>query len=127
MAAKMAVSHELQHALHVVHYVSPAAIIAYYVLAVTVSTCTLQNLKTRTSPRKILIGFTCMILLSYAVEACMLLIDTLANHGQFSSTDSNVSEVPGKSVWASPVFLTHRLGLYAFEHADLDGLGCVPL
>lgn len=92
MTADMAATDKLQQTLCIIHYVSPAVIIAYYSLAVTVSVCVLHNLKhPRTSPLTILKWLTFTILFSYMVEACMLLIDTLANHSRFSSTDSNVS------------------------------------
>lgn len=82
----------LRHGLELLHYLSPVAVFAYYLLATTVSVCTLQSLNVSTTgPRKFILCFVSLVLLSYVLEACMLLTDTLANHALFSSTDTNVS------------------------------------
>ena len=82
----------LQRALQIIHYVSPAAILAYYLLAKLVSTCTLHNLKaSRTCNSKALSRLTWVILLSYMIESGVLLTDTAVGLGKFSSVDSNVS------------------------------------
>ena len=91
----MAAPSKLQQVIPTVHYLSPAVLVAYYLLATALNFCTLHNLKpSRPCPRLVLLGLMSMVLLAYSVEACMLLIDTLANHGRFSSTDGNVSEAP---------------------------------
>ncbi len=95
MVTDMAATDKLQQALQIVHYLSPAVVILYYILALTISICTLHNLdSSRSRPRKILLRLTVVILLSYLVEVCLLVIDTLVNHGRLSSTDRNVSRVP---------------------------------
>ena len=95
VAVDMTTTDRLDQALKIVHYVSPAVVIAYYLLAVTVSICVLHNLTpSHTSPRRVLLGLMATVLFSYVVEACMLLIDTLANHGRFSTTDGNVRMIP---------------------------------
>lgn len=92
MAGGEAEADRLRHGLEILHYLSPVAVFAYYLLAVTVSVCTLQNLNVSTTgPRKFVLWFVSLVLLSYVLEACMLLTDTLANHAHFSSTDANVS------------------------------------
>lgn len=79
-------------ALYVLQYMSPVLVIAYYLLASTVSLCSLQKARSSgTSPRKTLLWLMSLVALSYMVEACMLVLDSLANHARFSSTNSNVS------------------------------------
>ena len=85
----------VQHALRAFYYLSPILVIAYYVLAVLVRICTLQDQKnSRSSPRKALIGLSCLVSFSYGVEACMLIVDTFANKSRYSTTASNVSKDP---------------------------------
>jgi len=82
----------LRYVLQMLHYFSPIAVIAYYMVAAVVSVCTLQNLKiSSTGPPKSIFCFMSLVLLSYVLEACMLVADTLGNHAHFSSTDTNVS------------------------------------
>ena len=95
MAVDVAASNSLQQALEILHYLSPAVVIAYHLLAVTVSICALHNLTSpRTSPRRLLLGLMSAVLFSYVVEACMLLIDTLIKNARFSGPDINASENP---------------------------------
>ncbi len=88
----------LRHSLQILHYFAPIAVFAYYQLAATVSVFTLQNLKVSTpGPRKLVLCFMSLVLLSYVLEACMLVTDTVAKHAHFSSTDTNVSCTPAYS------------------------------
>ena len=97
MDIEMTAFHGIQQALRVLHYLSPTLVIAYYVLAVAISICTLQSQKnSRSSPRKALIGLSCLVLLSYGVEACMLIVDTFASNSRYSTTASNVSKDPAQ-------------------------------
>lgn len=85
----------LRHGNQMLHYFSPIAVIAYYMVAAIVSVCTLQNLKiSMTGPPKSVLCFMSLVLVSYVSEACMLVADTLGNHAHFSSTDDNVSWIP---------------------------------
>lgn len=80
------------HALAVMHYLSPAVVLAYYLIAATVSACALHKPKAAGSGlRGVVLCLVSLVLLSYFVEACMLLTDTLTNYARFSSTDDNVS------------------------------------
>ena len=97
----------VQLALRALYYLSPILIIAYYILAVAVRICTLQDQKSlRSSPRKTLIGLSCLVSLSYGVEACMLIVDTFANNSRCSTTASNVSKDPVHVSYSLPLHLT---------------------
>ncbi|KAL2046293.1 hypothetical protein N7G274_001740 [Stereocaulon virgatum] len=87
---------------HMLHYAVPAIVLVYYVLAITVSILTLQNLKfpNRKAPRKVLPQLVAFVLLSYVVEAALLLTETFANGGLYSSTDTNVFALSSVLVWA---------------------------
>ncbi|KAL6718941.1 hypothetical protein ACLMJK_003176 [Lecanora helva] len=96
----MGSSQELGKALHIVYYLSPILLISYYIIAVAVSVCTLQNLKSpRNSPRKILLALTCMVLLSYFAEDCMLVVDAFKNNGYHYSTASNTYVLSNTMIW----------------------------
>jgi phosphatidylserine synthase len=92
----MAVMDKLYGLRHILHYTVPATVLVYYVVAVTVSILTLQNLRfpNRKTPRKVLPQLVAFVLLSYVVEAALFLTETFANGVLHSSTDSNVSLLP---------------------------------
>lgn len=95
MKGSVADADRLHHALRILHYLSPIAVLAYFMLAGIVSFCTLQSLKASgVGPRKAILWLMSLVLLSYVVEACMLLTDTLANHARHSTTGTNVSWLP---------------------------------
>ena len=92
MAVYVAAADQQQRFIHSLHYFGPALVLAYFHVANAYSACTLQNLKARgTGPRKVLIPLVCLVLISFLVEACMLLTDTAINGARYSSTDVNVS------------------------------------
>lgn len=77
------------------HYIAPALILVYFSVAVTVSVCTLQNLRARRAgPRKVLVCLVSLIVISFLVESCLLLADTAFYGAHHSSTDGNVSTFP---------------------------------
>ena len=78
---------------HILSYTVPGIVLAYYILALTISVLTLQNLKAqdRKTPCKVLLWLIALVLLSYIIEAGLLLTDTFANEALNSSTDCNVS------------------------------------
>ena len=80
---------------HMLVYVAPATILIYYILASTISTCTLQGLKSRahSAPYRTLQWLTVLVLISFVAEALMLLIDSIYNQARYSSTDSNVTSI----------------------------------
>lgn len=91
MEAGVTDARPMLRALAVLHYLSPAVVLAYYLIAATVSACALHKPKvSRPGPRKVVLWLVSLVLSSYFVEACMLLTDTLTNHAGFSSTDKNV-------------------------------------
>ena len=95
MAAEVALTSQQQRFLQCLHYVVPATVFAYFLLARTISACTLQNLKvSSTGPCKVLLPLASLVMVSFLVESCMLLTDTAINGARYSSTDSNVSSPP---------------------------------
>lgn len=92
MTAVVAAAEQQQRFLQALHYIAPALVLAYFLVAATVSICTLQNLKaSRSGPRRILVCLVSLIVVSFLVESCMLLTDTAVNGARHSSTDGNVS------------------------------------
>lgn len=95
MAVEVAATNQQPRFLQSLHYLAPALVLAYFLIATAISICTLQNLKaSRTGPRKILLSLLSLVVISFMVEACMLLTDTAVNGADHSSTDSNVSFLP---------------------------------
>ena len=95
MAAEEDPNSQQQRFLHYLRYIVPAMIFAYFWIARTISACTLQNLKASgTGPRKILLPLAFLVMVSFLVDSCMLLMDTAFNGARYSSTDSNVSSPP---------------------------------
>ena len=88
----MATSTGLHHMRYVLYYLVPATVLTYYILASTISTCTLQNMKAHPgqTPFKVLLWLMILVLLSFMVEALMLIVDTVYNGARYSSTASNV-------------------------------------
>lgn len=81
--------------LKALHYVAPALVLAYFLITTIISACTLQNLKAcGTGPRKVLVSLVSLVVISFLVESCMLLADTLIGDSCHSSTDGNVSTFP---------------------------------
>ena len=92
MAVEMAATERQQRFLQVVHYLAPGLVFAYFLIAATVSICTLQNLKARRAGfRKVLVCLVSSIVISFLVESSILLADTVFNSARHSSTDGNVS------------------------------------
>lgn len=122
----MATTDKLRHFLSILHYLSPIVIISFYLLAATVSICTLQSLKaSRIGPRQLLLWLMSSVLVSYIVEACMLLTDTMTNDARFSSTDSNVSNPLARSHCSWSDHLTSPIDLRALQSSGLDDPGCI--
>ena len=88
----MATSTGLHRMRNVLYYIVPATVLTYYVLASTISTCTLQNMKAHTGkmPFKVLLWLMILVMLSFGAEALMLTVDTIGNEARYSSTASNV-------------------------------------
>lgn len=86
-------SHEHSRlALEVLHYIFPLIVLGYFLVATSISICTLQSLKSqpRKIPRKpwlILQGF---IFGLYLAEGLMLLSNTIFQDASSSSKDANV-------------------------------------
>ena len=92
MAAEEDPTSPQQRFLHSLHYVVPATVFAYYVIARIISACTLQNLRvSSTGPRKVLLLLASLVMVSFLIESGMLLTDTAINDARYSSKDSNVS------------------------------------
>ena len=95
MAAEEDPNLQQQRFLQSLRYIVPATVFAYFWIARTISACTLQNLKaSRTGPRKVLLPLASLVVFSFLVESCMLLMDTAFNGARYSSTDRNVSSPP---------------------------------
>ncbi|CAD6570642.1 MAG: hypothetical protein ASARMPREDX12_003784 [Alectoria sarmentosa] len=100
MALYMAATEQQQHFLQSLHYLAPALILIYFLIATTVSVCTLQNLKASgPGPRKVLVSLVSLLVISFLVESCMLLTDTAINGARHSSTESNVYALFSLLVW----------------------------
>ncbi len=84
---------QMQYANRVLHYTTPSLILLYYLVAATVSVCTLQSLKRpdEKKPRKPAIYVMLSIMIIYLGEASMLVFDTFNSQSRRSTTDSNVS------------------------------------
>ena len=94
MAAEEDPNSQQQRFLQYLRYIVPAAVLAYFLIARTISACTLQNLKASgTGPRKVLLPLASLVTVSFLVDSCMLLMDTAFNGARYSSTDSNVSSL----------------------------------
>ena len=91
----MATSTGLHHIRNVLYCLVPATVLTYYILASTISTCTLQNLKAHAgkTPFKVLLWLMILVLMSFVVEALMLVVDTIDNGARYSSTASNVKSL----------------------------------
>lgn len=95
MASEVLATKQQQHFLQLLHYIAPALVLGYYLIATMISVCTLQNQKPGgISPRRVLVSLVSLVVISYLVESCMLLTDTTINGARQSSTDSNVSISP---------------------------------
>ena len=95
MAVDVAAINQQQRFLQSLHYLAPALVLAYFMTTTAISVCTLQTLKAcRSGPRKVLVSLLSLVVLSYLVEACMLLTDTAVNDAHHTSTDGNVSSLP---------------------------------
>ena len=80
------------HFLRSLHYVAPALVLVYFFITTTIGACTLRNLKgLGTGARKVLLSLASLVVISFLVESCMLLTNTLVNGARQSSADSNVS------------------------------------
>ena len=94
-----------QRFLQALHYLAPASILGYFLITTAISACKLQNLKASgTGPRKVVIPLVCLVVVSFLVESCMLIIDTAISGACHSSRDSIVSFLPRKSGRQDPAF-----------------------
>ncbi len=84
---------QMQYANRVLHYTAPSLILLYYLVATTVSICTLQSLKRpdEKKSRNPAIYVVLSIMITYLGEASMLVFDTFNSQPRRSTTDSNVS------------------------------------
>ena len=95
MAAEEDPNSQQQRFLQHLRYIVPATVLAYFWIARIISACTLQNLKaSSTGPRKLLLPLASLVVVSFFVDSCMLLLDTAFNGARYSSTSSNVSSPP---------------------------------
>ena len=69
---------QIQYANQVLHYTTPSLILLYYLVAATVSVCTLQSVKRpdEKKPRKPAIYVIIFIMIIYLGKASMLVFDT---------------------------------------------------
>lgn len=83
---------QVQYAIQVLHYTGPSIVLLYYLVAATVSVCTLQSLKKpdQRKPQILAIYFMLFIMMTYIGEASMLVFDTFNSQPRRSTTDSNV-------------------------------------
>ena len=104
MPMEMAAAREQQRFLQVLHYLAPASVLGYFLIATAISACKLQNLKASgTGPRKVVIPLLCLVVVSFLVESCMLIIDTALSGAGHFSRDSIVSVIlrkPGRRALA---------------------------
>ena len=95
MAVAMVAIEPQQRVLKALHYIAPSSVFAYFLIATTISACTIQHLKgCTTGPRKVLVSLLSLVVISFLVESCILLTDTAFYAARYSSTDTNVSTVP---------------------------------
>ena len=122
MQVDMAAATRQQRFQQALHYIAPALVLGYFLIATAISACTLQNLKPRgTGPRKILVPLVCLVTISCLVESCMLLTDTATtavNDARHSSTDSNVSTFPREPRRQSSHTLVADQKLIRFTHSS---------
>lgn len=82
---------QMQFAIQVLHYTGPPVVLFYYLIAATVSVCILQTLeKSERKPQKLALYYMLFVMVTYIVEASMLVFDTFNNQPRRSTTDSNV-------------------------------------
>ncbi len=83
---------QMQYAIQVLHYAGPPVVLLYYLIAATISVCTLQSLKkpNERKPQKLAIHFMFFTMITYLGEASMLVFDTFNGETRRSTTDSNV-------------------------------------
>ena len=109
MPMEMAAARQQQRFLQALHYLAPASVLGYFLITTAISACKLQNLKASgTGPRKVVIPLVCLVVISFSVDSCMLIIDTAISGACHSSTDSIVSfslRKPGRQALA-PFLLT---------------------
>ena len=92
MPIEMTAARQQQRFLQALHYLAPALVLGYFLITTAVSACRLQNLKaSRTGPRKVVIPLVCLVVVSFLLESCMLIIDTAVTGACHSSRDSIVS------------------------------------
>lgn len=95
MPVEIAAAGQQQRFLQALHYFAPALVLGYFSITSAISSCTLHNLKASgTGSRKVLISLVCVVLLSFLVDCCILLVDTALNGARHSHTDRNVSIFP---------------------------------
>ncbi len=88
---------QMQYVIQVLHYTGPSVVLLYYLVAATVSVCTLQSLKkpNQRKPQTLAIYFMLFTMMTYIGEASMLVFDTFNSQPRRSTTDSNVCIPPG--------------------------------
>ena len=92
MLIEMAAARQQQRFLQALHYLAPASVLGYFLITTAISACKLQNLKASgTGPRKVVIPLAYLVVVSFLVESCMLIIDTAISGACHSSRDSIVS------------------------------------
>lgn len=67
--ASVSNSEQLREAVKAIHYIAPWVILAYYVIAATVSVCTLQTITAKTkddkAPRKLILWIMLVVMVIY--------------------------------------------------------------
>ena len=83
----------IRYAVQALHCTASPLVLLYYLIAAMVSICTLQSLKRpdKKKSQKPAIYFMLSIMMTYIVEASMLVFDTFNSQLRTSTTDSNVS------------------------------------
>ena len=124
MPMEMAAARQQQRFLQALHYLAPTSVLSYFLITTAISACKLHNLKASgTGPRKVVIPLVCLVVVSFLVESCMLIVDTAISDACHSSRDSIVSlfpRIPGRQDPASIVLTTSCSGLCIIFAPRLD-------
>ncbi|KAA6415967.1 MAG: hypothetical protein FRX48_00686 [Lasallia pustulata] len=94
---------QLYEAVKAIHYSAPWVILGYYIIAATVSVCTLQTItakvKDHKAPRKLIFWVMVLIVATYIGETCVHLSPALSRYPRHVSPDGNIYLLSSVLVW----------------------------
>ncbi|KAJ2900779.1 hypothetical protein MKZ38_002217 [Zalerion maritima] len=89
---------DLNRSVSIIHYAYPTSIFAYYILATSVSICTLQSRTAGKNPRqhprrRIILILLFLTILSFALQVIALIVDAIAQREWLHSQDTTLSHL----------------------------------